>query len=238
MRKQFIKRASGFIAYGSKAKEYLVSMGADAAKVFIGINTVDTSFYAEQTNELRKNLPPSPLKHLTYIGYLSERKKVIQLLYVVKLLAEMRTDFVLDLIGDGDTKQELMDYVSREKLDRFVRFHGFLQKEQLPEHLACSQCFLFQTGFDIWGLVLNEAMAAGVPCIASPNAGSTFDLITEGETGFSMYFENAVEVSNKINELLNNSEKTLEMGRKAALFIMNNASVKISAFGFVNAIEK
>lgn len=237
LRKQFIKRASAYIAYGSKAKEYLLNMGADASKTFIGINTVDTSYYATQTNALREKLPTSPVKHLTYIGYLSERKKVIQLLHVVKALSQKRTDFVLDLIGDGDTKQQLMDYVVNEKLENLVHFHGFLQKAQLPAFLAASDCFLFQTGFDIWGLVLNEAMAAGVACIASPHAGSTFDLIQEGQTGFSVYFENTNGAANKINYILDNPEKARIMGQKAAQFIAANASVMASVQGFIKAIE-
>lgn len=237
LRKQFIKRASGFVAYGSKAKEYLVKMGADVGKVYIGINTVDTTFYADRTKALREKQPVQTVKHLTYIGYLSERKKVVYLLEVVKELSKKRGDFILDLIGDGDTKQQLTDYVNQEKLEKFVHFYGFLQKTELPAHLAKSNCFLFQTGFDIWGLVLNEAMAAGVVCISSPHAGATFDLIDDGNNGYAMYFENKEEVANKINDILNNPELALETGKKASEFIRSHASVGVSAQGFVKAID-
>lgn len=49
-----------------------------------------------------------------------------------------------------------------------------------------SHCFLFQTDFDIWDLVLVEAMSAGLPCISSIHAGATHDLIKDGVTGFAM----------------------------------------------------
>src|SRR5689334_17166636 len=52
-RRMLARRASAFIAYGTKAKEYLVKMGAPAEKIFIGINTVDTTFFSEETEKAR-----------------------------------------------------------------------------------------------------------------------------------------------------------------------------------------
>jgi len=146
--------AKGFIAYGSKAKDYIMSLGIDAEKIEIGINTVDTAFFSAETKALRSVLTPDNVARLTYIGYLSTRKNVLRLLEIIHELSLERKDFVLDIIGDGDDKPNLEKFVQMNSLSEIVHFHGFKQKSELPAYLAGSAGFLFQTDFDIWGLVL------------------------------------------------------------------------------------
>jgi glycosyltransferase involved in cell wall biosynthesis len=236
-RKMLIKRASGFIAYGRKARDYLIRLGAAPEKISIAINTVDTDFFSQKTEELRKSLSKeSNQKYLTYIGYLTKRKNVKRLLEVILELSKFRSDFVLDIVGDGPERGSLEGFVREKSIEKFVVFHGFKQKFELPQFLARSSCFLFQTDFDIWGLVLNEAMAAGIPCIASVNAGATHDLIREGETGFAADFSDSEKVVEKICWILDHPKEALIMGKKASDFITKNAGLNNSAKGFMDAI--
>ncbi|NIM17568.1 MAG: glycosyltransferase [Candidatus Aminicenantes bacterium] len=237
-RKLIMKRVSGYIAYGSKAKEYLVSLGADPGKVHIAINTVDTTFFSSKTFQLRQELDEKGnKKHLTSIGYLIPRKNVFRVLEVVKLLAETRNDFILDLIGDGSDKKKLERFVADNGISSFVKFHGFRQTDELPFFLARSRCFLFQTDFDIWGLVLNEAMAAGIPCISSIHAGATHDLIIEGETGFAMDFADTGKVAECLNWILEYPDKARQIGDNAGKFIREHASLEKCVEGFIKVIE-
>src|SRR3989344_6447712 len=158
-RRLVVQRASGFIAYGTKAREYLMGLGADPRRIAIGINTVDTTFFAQQTAALReRQASRDGLSHLLYVGYLTLRKNVLEVLKAIRLLARSRSDFVLDIVGDGNDMGRLKQYVQENDLVERVRFHGFRQKQELPAFFANSACFLFQTDFDIWGLVLVEAM--------------------------------------------------------------------------------
>ncbi len=229
-------RASAFVVYGTLAKEYIRSLGVAQEKIDIAINTVDTSFFTIETNAIRTVLAPEAVAHLTYVGYLSPRKNVIRLLEIIRKLSMERRNFVLDIIGDGEDKPNLEKFVKTNSLSEFVHFHGFRQKAELPAYLAKSNCFLFQTDFDIWGLVLNEAMAAGLPCICSPNAGASIDLITEGETGFIIDFKREAEVINKISWILDHPIESKLIGQMARSFIEKEASVQQSASGFVKAI--
>lgn len=234
----FIKSASAFVAYGNLAKEYLVNAGAPVSKVFVGRNTVDTSFFAEKTSALRKTDSSDDNKmHFTYVGYLVPRKNVQVLLEVIKIVAEKRSDFCVDILGDGISRPDLEKFVNANNLNHVVKFHGFRQKEELPEFFAKSSGFLFQTGFDIWGLVLNEAMAAGLPCLASPNAGATFDLIKEGETGFVVDFDNRESAAQKIGWLIDHKIEAQEMGKRGAIFIRDEVNLVKAAKGFKNAVE-
>jgi glycosyltransferase involved in cell wall biosynthesis len=233
------KRATGFIAYGTKAKETFIEMGIRSEKISIAINTVDTSFFVNETEKMRTSTAPDKkLKHITSVGYLTKRKNVQKVLEVIKELSKKRNDFILDIIGEGKERKNLHDYVMQNGIEKYVRFHGFKQKQELPGYFAISDCFLFQTGFDIWGLVLNEAMAAGIPCLASVNAGATYDLVKEGETGFVADFCDIKNTCEKINWLLDNPEKAIAMGQNAKKYICDNASLSKSVEGIINAIEK
>ena len=236
-RKILVRRAVGFIAYGTKAKEYLVSLGAQRNKVEIGINTVDVQFYKSECRRLRGNLIPNDSsKHLLYVGHLSPRKNVFSVLKVINYLAKLRSDIIFDIVGDGEDRVRLEEYVTENGLTDFVKFHGFKQKADIVLFLAQSDCFLFPTDFDIWGLVLVEAMSAGLPCIASIHAGATHDLIKEGVTGFAMDFSETEKVVDKVNWILENPELSKEIGQNASCFIAENVSIEKSAAGFIRGI--
>ncbi|CAN5570784.1 hypothetical protein BH11BAC2_BH11BAC2_07300 [soil metagenome] len=238
-RKILAQNAAGFIAYGSLAKKYLMNAGIPEDKISIGINTVDTSFFSTTTDLERKNRPKNTaLTIFTYLGYLVPRKNVLCLLEAIQLLSQKRKDFRLDIIGDGDSKSSLENFVLQNNLQDQVNFLGFKQKDELPQYFAQSTALLFQTDFDIWGLVLNEAMAAGLPCIASIHAGASYDLIRENENGFVMDFSHIHEVAEKMNWIIDHPQEMKRMGEKAASYIEAHASLKISAAGFIKALEK
>lgn len=238
-RKIIVKRAKAFIAYGLKAKNYFIEeLNVNPKKVAVGINTVDTNFFSSQTEIFRsKNSQKSDIKRFLYVGYLVPRKNVKRILEAANELLNKRKDFVIDIVGDGENKSELEAYSSEHNLCNFVKFHGFKQKEELPSYFASSLAFLFQTDFDIWGLTLNEAMAAGLPCISSVNAGASNDLIEEGITGWSVDYSNIETVVSKMNWLLDHPTEAALMGENAKRVIEEKASLKISAQGFLKAIQ-
>jgi glycosyltransferase involved in cell wall biosynthesis len=237
-RKLLIKRASGFIAYGSKAKEYLVDLGAKEDTVGIGINTVDTSFFERETAFCRVKVIDDNKKHLLYVGHLTKRKRLDLLLLAISELKKMRTDFVLDIVGEGSEKENLIRQCNVLNLLSLVQFEGFKQKTEIPKYLARSACLLFPTGFDIWGLVLVEAMSAGIPCISSIYAGATHDLIEDGVNGFRVDFSNGIDVANKINLILENKEYREYLSKNALMKIQGYFGIKHSAQGILETIEK
>ena len=185
------KFADAFIAYGSLTKKYLMQLGIDEDKIFVGLNTVDTEFFAKKVEEYRaENSNNSGLFQLLYIGYLSPRKRVQKLLEVVSILKESRLDFELVVVGDGSDRKKLEQLADQLKIRKFVRFEGFKQRNELIPFLANSDLFLFPTSYDIWGLTIIEAMSAAIPCISSSYAGVSYDIINSG-VNFSSVANNA-----------------------------------------------
>jgi glycosyltransferase involved in cell wall biosynthesis len=236
-RKLVTRRAAAFIAYGSKAKEYIMDLGGGEKKIFIARNTVDTSFFSKRTDEIRASAVPENKFHFTYVGFITRRKNLAKLMEAVKLLAAKRTDFVLDLVGDGEDKTLFEEYTKENGLEKMVSFIGFVQKNEVPVYLARSSCFVFPSEYDIWGLVVNEAMAAGLPCISSVKSGVTSDLVKDGETGFAIDFSNAEKVAEKMNWMLDHPAEAKQIGENARNFLHQNATLEIAASGFLKTIQ-
>lgn len=236
-RTMLVKRASGFVAYGTKAKEYLISLGAARDKIEIGINTVDTEFFRTESARLRKSAQKhAENKHLLYIGHLTRGKRIDRLFNAINILSQERKDFVLELVGDGAEAGNLRRLAKNLGVEELVRFEGFKQKKDIPPYLAHADCFIFPSEYDVWGLVLVEAMAAGVPCIASIHAGATSDLIKDGITGFALDFSETEKVVEKVSWILDNPGFAGKIGDSASRFISENVSIAKSAEGFVRSI--
>lgn len=235
-RKLLIKRAIGFVAYGKKAKEYLISLGAAPEKISIAINTVDIDFFKNEINSNKYNISKYPVKCLLYVGNLTKGKRIDLILLVIKELSTHRKDFVLKLVGDGSEKKYLKRLAEKLKIIEFMSFEGFKQREEIVKYYAEADCFLFPSEYDIWGLVLNEAMAAGLPCLASIYAGATYDLIEDGINGFSVNFSETEKVVENVNWILDNSEQAKIIGQKARNTISEIGSLEKSARAFIDAI--
>lgn len=236
-RRVLVQRAAGYIAYGTAARDYFLSLGARPDRVHVAINTVDTDFFAHEAQRLRGGPAAAPPRVLLYVGYLTERKRVDHVLHAIRLLSSRRNDFVLSVVGDGAERERLEKLTGDLGITEFVRFEGFVQPPELPRHYAGAYCFLFPSAFDIWGLVLIEAMASGLPCLASIHAGATRDLVHDGENGFVADFADTETVAGKIEWLLDHPEQSAHLGFTASQSIRQRASLSACAAGFTDAIR-
>ncbi len=237
-RRVLVRAATAFVAYGSRAKQYLESLGAAPERISIGINTVDTKFYRQRALVGSEERRRANGFDIVCIGDLSARKRVDLALRAVALVSEVRRDFRLRLIGDGPERAALESMAKDVGISDIVCFEGYKQKDEVADILAAANCLLFPSGFDVWGLVLVEAMAAGVPCIASDRAGAAEDLIRDEVTGFSVDFEDSRRVADRMAWLLDNRDAALAMGAAAADFIESNVTLQRSAEGFLDAVKR
>jgi len=236
-RKVLLKKASAFITYGTKASAYLEKLGASKDSIHIAINTVDTTFFRDETNAERKKKERPDLFTFAYLGYLVPRKNVHKVIEAAHELLKKRKDFRIIIIGDGISKESLEKEVADQQLSTVIEFRGYLQKQDLPAAFSETNALLFQTDFDIWGLVLNEAMAAGLACLASTQAGAVYDLIQDGVNGFINDFSNIEQTANKMEWMIDNKETVNRIGKNAAVSIEEKASLQHAVTGFMSAIQ-
>lgn len=90
----------------------------------------------------------------------------------------------IDFVGSGVMEAEMRDYAAQ--ISDFVdtRFHGYVTQAELPSRYADARIFLFPSEWDPWGVVANEACAAGLPVIVSPHAGVAGELVLDGSNGY------------------------------------------------------
>ena len=190
IKKRFLSKIDFFITYGSKATEYIKYFGIDENKIITGCNTVDIEWFYSNLELIKKD----PRFKEFFIKY----KNKIKLLFVGRLIKYKGLEKLLNIIakfnnpsihlfvlGDGHDKEYLMNYSKNIGINNFVEFLGYIQKKDMPFYYSLSDYFIFPTFLDPWGLVVNEALACGVPVLSSIYAGATYDLIKEGINGFA-----------------------------------------------------
>jgi glycosyltransferase involved in cell wall biosynthesis len=233
-RRILVRDAAGFIAYGGAAQRYLESLGAPRERIHIARNTVETEFFRRETGRLRA---ATTGPEILAIGDLTERKANDLLLPAFARVARERPAARLTLVGEGPERARLEAMARDLGVADQVEFAGFRQRTEIPGFLARARCLAFPTRFDIWGLVLPEAMAAGVPCVASIHAGATEDLIEEGVTGLRADFADTHAVARQLAWMLDHPAEAQRMGEAAAELIRCKASLAVSAAGFVEGIR-
>lgn len=157
-----------------------------------------------------------------FSGQLIERKGVDTLLTAYRIVADQCSDTALVLLGDGPCRHELEES-AKTITSGVVVFAGHQPQELLPAYFACANVFVFPSRHDGWGVVLNEAAAAGLAIIASTQTGATHDLVVEGENGFQCDAESAeqfakrmIETIDRRNELRSFANRSRELAARCS----------------------
>jgi glycosyltransferase involved in cell wall biosynthesis len=184
-----IRCADKYIVPGQKAIEYLKELGAGAKDISIMRNSFDLDFFHQGADRARKDrdrirkefgLPASKL--LLYVGHLTEKKGAWVLLKAYRIIRDKNAQIGLVIAGDGPEERELKEYCRHHRLKR-VYFMGFRQKDEMPSLFGASDVFVFPSLQDTWGMVLNEAMASGLPIVTTDRVGGAYDLVEDGTNG-------------------------------------------------------
>ena len=223
----FIRHCDGFVVPGKSSFEYLRSLGSPEARISTASNAVDNHWFAAQAEntrthaaEFRENLG-LPSRFILFVGRLVSEKGVFDLLAAyAKLESGLRSEVGLVFAGDG---------VSREKLAHQAKlispgtvcFPGFRQREDLAGLYALAECLVLPTHSDPWGLVVNEAMACGLPIIVSTVAGCAADLVEDGWNGYVVPPNDVEKLSVAIDSLLRQPDFEQRMSEHSSERIRN-----------------
>ena len=114
--------------------------------------------------------------------------------------ASVNPDTGIYIVG-GEATEEYKRL--REELGaEHVHFLGFQKKNRLAEFYKAADVFVLPTREDIWGLVINEALAYGLPTITTDRCVAGLELIEDGVNGYIVPVEDATALAEKINAVL------------------------------------
>src|SRR5207249_1610964 len=105
------------------------------------------------------------------------------------------------LLGDGPERAALEAKRSELGLDNAILMPGFKQYDQLPTYYGLADSFIHISSNEPWGLVVNEAMAAGLPVIVSKACGCAFNLVEDGGNGYLVTHDNRDEIADRLTRM-------------------------------------
>lgn len=218
LKSQFLKKCDGFIVPGCSAREYLRSHKVKDNRIFTARNAVDNDLFAELAAKARQDASARrrdlnlPDRYFLFVGRLVREKGVFDLLSAYAGLDEdVRHNFGLVFAGDGVCRQEL-EQRAKSIVPGTVIFSGFAQRDDLAAYYALASALILPTYTDPWGLVVNEAMACGLPVIVSDVAGCAADLVKDGWNGFSVPPRDANALSRAMAKMVVDATTLAAMG--------------------------
>lgn len=187
---------------------------------------VDNAFFAERATieqqrlpELRAELGLDPHRPvILFASKLQQRKGAADLLEAYRRFCEsdsVTTPPYLVIVGDGEERARLELMCEDAGLDG-VRFAGFRNQTELPRFFALADIFVLPSRHEPWGLIVNEAMAAGCPAIVSSEVGAGTDLVSDGQEGFTFPAGDVSALTSVLHRCFDGSTCLNCMGARAA----------------------
>ena len=251
--KEWIKRrlvglcASG-LAGGTPQADYLMKLGLPRGRVFTGYDVVDNRFFEEEARKIgdrrweigkekspyffacarfgkKKNLPGMIRAYARY------RQLVLSTL-------DTRHSTVFDLViaGEGRERSLIEQTIRDYGVADHVHLVGPKGYGELPSYYAHASAFIHASTTEQWGLVVNEAMAAGLPVLVSNRCGCAADLVKDGENGSTFDPTNEEQMADLMLRISSDEERAKEMGRKSREIIENWGPARFAS-GLSSAIE-
>jgi glycosyltransferase involved in cell wall biosynthesis len=218
---RFLRGCDAFVVPGKSSIDYLKNYGVSEEVIFTAPNAVDTRFFAQRAAAIRRDATAHrkalglPARFFLFVGRLVPEKGIFDLLSAYEALApEIRKQIGLVFVGDGPARTALHQRAAAISPGA-IHFAGFKQREHLATYYALADVLVFPTYTDTWGLVVNEAMACGLPVISSSAAGCVADLIESGWNGRVVASGEIGQLASAMNELARNAEMRTLMGQRS-----------------------
>ncbi len=197
----FIKGAKGYFSTSVEHDKYYLQYGADEDKLirypFSSVRESDiipSPISAEEKQRLRIKLGINEKKVVLAAGQFIPRKGFDVLL---KAMADIPKDIGVYFVG-GKPGAEYLEIVNELKLDN-AHFIGFKERAELSDYYKSADLFVLPTREDIWGLVVNEALAYGLPVVTTNKCLAGVEIIKDGLNGFVVEADNVSELAEALN---------------------------------------
>jgi len=218
------------LCVGQRNREYLRHYGVRDSQLVLCPHFVDNEWFRSRADEARQTGAAARVRAEYGIP-----EDAFVLLYVGKFIAKKRVSDIVEaairlvrgndvpklhllLVGDGRLRSELERQAQDWRSN--VHFAGFRNQQEIPAYYAAGSAITLASESETWGLVVNEAMACGLPAIVSDAVGCAPDLIEEAKTGVSFPVGNVDALSDRIAQLsqliLRSADDTLGRLRRAS----------------------
>jgi 1,2-diacylglycerol 3-alpha-glucosyltransferase len=256
--KEWVKRkllclaAAGFVA-GTPHAEYLQTLGMAPDRIFPGYDAVDNNHFRQGADAARLQEVELRKKHILPQNYFLASARFVEKKNLARLIHAYATyracssnpengespaeTWELVLLGDGPLRPELSRQIDALGLKEHVFMRGFKQYAELPVFYGLARAFIHASTTEQWGLVVNEAMASGLPVLVSNRCGCAMDLVREASTGFTFDPFNTKQMADLMIRCSKEPEDLVDIG-KAAQSMISNWGLDRFTGGLMQAVEK
>ena len=262
IKRRLVGLCSAGLAGGTPQADYLVKLGLPRECVFTGYDIIDNSYFETSTKEVRnsgfkfqvsgfavsspyffacarfgkkKNLPGLIRAYFRYrilvTGKAPQNHSGLR-----SQVSSFTGPWDLVIAGEGEERVEIERTIRECGVSDHVHLIGAKGYADLPFYYGRAEAFIHASTTEQWGLVVNEAMAAGLPVLVSNRCGCAADLVKEGENGWTFDPTNEDEMAELMLKISGDEEQRREMGRKSREIIENWGPARFAS-GLSSAIE-
>jgi 1,2-diacylglycerol 3-alpha-glucosyltransferase len=199
IKRRYVAQCQAGLVGGTRHRDYLARLGMSPERIYLGYDVVENEHFSRGARAARASadmlrarygLPPRyflasarfmPKKNLErLIGAFAEYRRRCR-----ESAGMDARGWDLILLGDGASRPRLEALIARLGLEAAIHLPGFKQYDELPVYYGLAEAFVHASTTEQWGLVVNEAMAAGLPVLVSNACGCTPELVADGRNGYS-----------------------------------------------------
>jgi glycosyltransferase involved in cell wall biosynthesis len=235
IKRQVTAHYSAALVGGQAQKRYLCKLGMPEHRIFTGYDVVDNDYFSAKAGEARDNALHHRRQYSLPERYFLSSTRFIprkNLLGLICAYAEYRkrtlSPWDMVILGDGELMPQVKCHLSALDVQDHVILPGFIQYEGLPHYYGLASCYVQASIAEPWGLAVNEAMASGLPVLASDACGCVPDLLRDGVNGFTFDPRDTADIAEKMRRISQADGSLDAMGQMSRQIISNWPS---SAFG-------
>jgi 1,2-diacylglycerol 3-alpha-glucosyltransferase len=231
-----VRNYKAALVAGRSHKRYLMKLGMQDEAISLGYDVVgNDAFHPDKIKHLAV---PIEKPYFLAINRFVSKKNILFLISSYAAYRKLVGGSAWDLIicGEGELRLQIEQQITTLDLVSVVHLPGFLQQDEMLPYFAHASCFIHASIQEQWGLVVNEAMAAGLPILLSDRCGCFEDLLLEGVNGFGFDPKNSQELANLMLKV-SSDQVDLQAMSQASLEHIQNFSPDYFVQGLMQAIK-
>jgi glycosyltransferase involved in cell wall biosynthesis len=216
VKRQIVDLYSAALVGGQRHVDYLVELGMPRERIFTAYDVVDNEYFREKAQEVRGQKSDArkqyglPENYFLASARFIEKKNLPRLIsayaeYRQKSQTGGKVPWDLVLLGNGPLRETLNSQLLTLNLNEQVRLPGFKPYDELPVYYALANAFVHASTTEQWGLVVNEAIASGLPVIVSNRCGCAPELVNGN--GFTFDPTNEHELTARLLQMASLSDQ-------------------------------
>jgi len=241
-----LSRYAAALCIGTRNREYCLARGVSPSQIFSTPYCVDNQRFADSANDwmrrcsreelrTRFNLKQNGVTFLFSGKFVDKKRPGDLILALRRAVADGTQNAQVLMVGAGPLEPVLKEMAR----DLPVSFAGFLNQSEIAAAYAASDCLVLPSDSgETWGLVVNEAMACGLPAFVSDQVGCAADLVRPGETGAVFPCGDAAALGRLISDLSARSADLRSQGERARSLVFEQYNFERVVEGVVAAVTQ